>query len=477
MSVNCVLIRYGEVAVKSHRKRPFFEKLFINSIQEACSRFEVPFTKIKNLGKMFAIFTSNPRAVCEVLSLVPGVESYSPCTYISFLSSADLIENVTSLCSTTVSSKKFRVTVKRSGSHSFSSMSLAKKIGSSLYPYSAGVDLNNPDITVYVDVRDSSAFVFFEYVRGVGGLPSKSVGRSLMLFSGGIDSPVASYEMLKRGCALDFVFVNFVGDTVFSQVAKVYNFLISRYAYNYTPRLFHVRGDEIRSFLENNVPSRLRQLALKQILYAISTTLAKDNSMYSFVTGESLSQKSSQTLPSLSFIQPSTSLLVLRPLLTSDKNDIVDIARSIGTFHFSESVKEQCSMTDGPVTAVPIVDDQEKIPDLSLIVSSCLDQTRILSGPVDIVDHSLDSIDMSSAKVVDVRPEGVRVNKPLSADISCSYSSALSSLKELFSKENSYVIVCSQGVLSFELAHRLSKKNISAVGLSVSQYLKHKNTK
>ncbi|MFW5866076.1 MAG: THUMP domain-containing protein, partial [Nanoarchaeota archaeon] len=296
MVESCILVRYGEVAVKSARKRPYFERLFVNSIREALLANDISFDRIENLGKMYAVFTDDVDESARILSFVPGIDSYSIATRFFFSTYDELLDSACRIASSHVSSSTFRVTAKRCGKHSFSSMKLASDLGSCLYPFSKGVNLSDPDMTVFVEVRNSFCYVFYEYRSALGGLPAASTGSSLMLFSGGLDSPVAAFEMLKRGCALDFVFVNMVGDSMFSSVSKVYDFLISRHSYNYSPRFFHIDGRSLMSFLKNNVPERLRQIAFKMVLYKCCSYLAEQNGYSSFITGEALSQKSSQTL-------------------------------------------------------------------------------------------------------------------------------------------------------------------------------------
>ncbi|MGM5480912.1 MAG: THUMP domain-containing protein [Nanobdellota archaeon] len=471
---NCILIRYGEVAVKSRRKRPFFERLYLSAIRDALDRFEVHFDRIENLGKMYAIFTEEVDAACNALDHVPGIESYSASKRFSFSCKQEIIDVVTDIASNAVSGKTFRVTAKRLGKQSFSSMELARDVGASLGPSSAGVDLNNPQTTVYVEARDNQCYVFYEYTLGLGGLPPKSVGRSLVLFSGGLDSPVAAFEMLKRGCALDYLFINMVGDSMLPSVSKVYDYLVSKYSYNHTPRFFHIDGRKLATYLKENTPERLRQIAFKRALYMISDRIARKNDLSSFVTGESLSQKSSQTLPSLSFIHTSTSMLVLRPLITRDKTDIIKIARFIGTFGASEKVKEQCNLSEGPVTAVPIDEDINEIPDLTSIVDECVSSTEIHEGILDLDTASSVScadIDADDVVVVDIRTPSVQKKHPIDAAIRTPFPKILDHL-DTFSKDKHYLVVCSQGVLSHELAHTLIGRNIKASALSVKEYRK-----
>ncbi|MFW6378418.1 MAG: hypothetical protein ACOCZV_00165, partial [Nanoarchaeota archaeon] len=186
-----------------------------------------------------------------------------------------------------------------------------------------------------------------------------------------------------------------------------------------------------------------------------------------------LSQKSSQTLASLSLIDRVSSVLTLRPLISFDKNDIISRARDIGTFSISESVKEQCNLSDGPVTAIPSEDDLDLIPDLDPIVDDMLASITTYSGVLDLdtVTLSLGDIDIDTAFVVDIRSLSMRLKHPIDADISMAYPDILDHL-DMFSKDSGYIIVCSQGVLSHELAHLLKGRHVKAVGVSTKEFLK-----
>jgi thiamine biosynthesis protein ThiI len=339
---DCLLLQYGEVGLKSSRTRPYFERLYIKSIKECLKRSGFENFEIKNFGGRFVVYLNNPLEAANSLSKVPGIQGIFPAANLRSEDKKKIILWIKKLVEEQdlLKNKTFGVKVKRSGKQSFKSMNLAKEVADEIYDFSKGVDLTNPDVWIKLEARKDECFFYTHSIKGIGGLPAGISEKVLCLFSGGIDSPVAAFEMLKRGCKVDFLFVNIRTKKLFYQVAKIYNFLVNNYCFNYKPKFYHVDAKKIISLLKEEVPDSLRQIAYKIVLYKIGELVANKEKHLALVSGESLSQKSSQTLPSLMLIEKQASISMLRPLLTFDKIEISKIARDIGTMSSSEKVKE-----------------------------------------------------------------------------------------------------------------------------------------
>jgi thiamine biosynthesis protein ThiI len=224
-------------------------------------------------------------------------------------------------------------------------MSFAKKLGELLMPFSKGVDLRNPEVNLQVEIRRDVAYFFTDSITGLDGMPPASSGKVLCLFSGGIDSPVAAFQMLKRGVAVDYLFVDLSGNkTSLVNIAKLFNHLSTQFSFNYKPVFYFVDGRSIVEHITKSTPSSFRQLALKIAFYKLGELFISHKKYNALVTGESIAQKSSQTIPSLSFIQSQSSALVLRPLISMDKLEITRIAESIGTIGASQYLKKYCDL-------------------------------------------------------------------------------------------------------------------------------------
>ncbi|NQU98138.1 hypothetical protein HQ533_01615 [Candidatus Woesearchaeota archaeon] len=474
---DCILLRYGEIGLKSKRTRPFFERKYIIAIKDALNRNYIDYEDIKNLGGRFILYCKKTEEAINVLKKVPGIQSLSPAKKIVFSSKKDLIKKVEKEAKSLVKNKVFGVRVKRIGTHDFDSISLAKEIGDSIYDGSKGVNLTSPEVSVNLEIRNKECFFYTSATRGIGGLPPGSSENILCLFSGGIDSPVAAFEMLKRGCKVDFLFVDLVGEKVVSDVSRIYNFLITNFAFGYTPKLYIVDGKKLVKLIKKDTPNTLRQIAFKMVLYKIGELIAKKYRHLALIGGEALSQKSSQTLKSLLFIESQVSISMLRPLISLDKLEITKKARVIGTLSSSEKIKEFCNLSDGPVTTSPRSEDLKKIPSFDADIKEAVKNMAIVRGSAETKKYS--KIKLSKGinfLTVDLRPKTIQQKKPLNTDLKIPYEEIFYNL-DLLKKDKHYLLICEFGVLSDGTATELRKDGIKATGISVRDFKKHLLTK
>ncbi|MFH1588953.1 MAG: THUMP domain-containing protein [archaeon] len=466
---DCILLRYGEIGLKSKKTRAHFEIAYIKSIKDALRRNYFSDLKIDNLGGRFVVYCE-PEAV-SILERVAGIQSLSPAKQFMFKSKTDLLKQVEKIGSSLVKGKTFAVKIKRIGKHEFNSLDLAKEAGSVLYDYSKGVDLTTPEVKIFLEIRDKECFFYTSIIDGVGGMPLNKNDKVLCLFSGGIDSPVAAFQMIKRGCNVDFLFVNLVGEEVLSDVSKIYNFLITKYAFGYSPKIFVIDAKPLVTKLKSKVPDSLRQIALKIVLYKIGEQIADKNGHLFLSGGESLSQKSSQTLKSLLFIGKQVFIPMLRPLLTLDKIEIIKIAQKLGTMSMSEKIKEFCNLSEGPVTTTPREEDIEKIPSFEKEIKDAVSKVSVTRGVL-LVDE-LKPVKLSKNVIsVDIRELVVQKKNPLKTKLSVPYTEIFSRVNE-FKKDSSYLFVCEFGVRSESVASELRNKGVKAAGISISNYLKY----
>ncbi|MEM4486110.1 MAG: THUMP domain-containing protein, partial [Zestosphaera sp.] len=181
----------GELPIKSWRSRPKFYKVLLRNIGELLRRKGALTYSSKLINAK--IFLESDVSVLEELSRVFGVMKVAEVEVIDFNSLEDLVRRAGELSVELVLNRKFAVRVKRSGTHDFTSLDVARELGAYLRPRSAGVDLEEPEVEVILEVRDSRAYLYRRLVEGVGGFPIGTEGRSLAMFSGGMDSPVAAW--------------------------------------------------------------------------------------------------------------------------------------------------------------------------------------------------------------------------------------------------------------------------------------------
>ncbi|USN45709.1 MAG: hypothetical protein H6502_01090 [Candidatus Woesearchaeota archaeon] len=463
--INAVLLRYDELGIKSRGARMIFERKYVFALRDALRRKGVK-GRIKNFGGRFIIYSSSPDEVLQACKFVPAVASLSPAFSFSFASLDELLMQATRFGLPLVANKKFRVRVKsRTGKHEFSSDDVAKELGAKLYKASAGVDLHTPEVTIFVEVRQSECFVYASQERGLGGLPPGSGEKLLLLYSGGIDSPVAAIELLKRGFLIDFLFVQTAGDAQREEVARGYNYLVDTFCFNYKPKLFIVDASVVAEEITSAVPSRFRQIAFKRFLYELSAILITQHAYVALATGEVLSQKSSQTGASLAFIQKKFPVPVFRPLLTQNKQDIIALARWAGTFTYSEHVQEHCSLSEGPVATSPKEKDEEHIPSFRARAKKLILESLTFAG---LYEETLSFTSLADLAIIDLRTDAKVLKFGASFEVR-SFPEILDELDD-FDKKKSYLIICKGGYKSFTVERALQKRGISAKAVSEVEF-------
>jgi thiamine biosynthesis protein ThiI len=256
-----------------------------------------------------------------------------------------------------VRAKRYAVRARRQGEHGFTSRQIECELGAALNPaavLSGGrVDLRRPEVLIEVEVLGKVARLFCERIAGAGGLPAAVQGRALALMSGGFDSAVASWRVMKRGVAVDWLFCNLGGPAYERLVLGICKVIGEVWCHGHRPMLHVVDFGEQLTELQSRVKSGYWQLVLKRMMYRAAGAVAEQIGAHGIVTGESLGQVSSQTIANLRALDHEPlGLPVLRPLIGSDKLEIIDEARRIGTAQLSERVKEYCALGAAqPVTA------------------------------------------------------------------------------------------------------------------------------
>ncbi len=276
----------------------------------------------------------------------------------------------------------FAVRPKVVGDHPYSSRDLAVKAGSMILDANSGrgvhVDLSQPDTTIYIEVRDRDAFVYTQIFKGVLGLPYGSQGKLVSLFSGGIDSPVATWLMMKRGAEVLPLLMDqrpHVGDSYIERAERacraIGEYVPSKdFGLNVAPM-----GGIMGRIMEASVP-KLRCVLCKRSMYRIANLFAMEKDARGIVTGESLGQVASQTLDNLNVLDGAADLPVLRPNIGLDKVEIEDIARDIGTYDLTAIRVEGCTVVpDKPSTRARLEQVLELEEELGL-VSLCSEAAK-----------------------------------------------------------------------------------------------------
>lgn len=466
LSSTLFLVRLsGEITTKAKATRQQFARRLVQNLSEALRSYGEPFQVRRTWSR---IYVEAPAEVGRaVLPRIFGIQSFSEVKPFPWEGVETLLEKGTELYKDRVKGRTFAVRARRLGDRrfiGFSTMDVEKNLGAALYPFAKSVDLGNPEVKVQVEVTEETMYFFTSEVSGPAGLPMGTEGRALALMSGGFDSAVASWELLKRGVQLDYLFCNLGGEEHRLGVLRVLKMLVDGWSAGSRPRLHSVDLRPAVAEIQAKCHSRYWQILLKRLMYRAAEIVAEDIQADAIITGEAVGQVSSQTLPNLRVISEVVSRPMFRPLIGRNKNEILKIARAIGTFDLSKVVPEYCGLAaKKPATRAKVepVRREESELDLSAfelqVSSRKVESLRDLS--IEVQENALAQNEEipESAVWVDLRdtrsyglwhPEGA---------IHLEYFEALKAWKH-FAKDNTYVLYCEVGLKSGHLADAMRQE-------------------
>ena len=342
-----LLLKDGEIVLKGLNRRQFEDvlKKNIKIALRSLGRFEITSAQSTVCVRPLDDDIDLDEA-CERVSRVFGLVSFSRAA----LCEEKTMESVVATAPVYLekqlrAAKTFKVEAKRSDKKfPLKSPEICRELGGVLlgrFPH-LKVDVHDPDVTVYVEIRDLGAYIHADAMRGAGGIPVGTGGKAVILISGGIDSPVAAYMMAKRG--LKLTAVHFASPPYTSRRAeeKVVRLLqkVSRYAGPMT--MYTVPFTKLQEKLRDDCPEELFTIIMRRLMMEISQRIARDNDCAALVTGESLGQVASQTIGALNCTDEAADMVVFRPLIGMDKQEIIDISYKIDTYETSIEPYEDC---------------------------------------------------------------------------------------------------------------------------------------
>jgi len=405
----------------------------------------------------------------EPLSRVFGIRAVRFVTAMPWRSLEDIVAAGERLYGDTVAGRTFAVRPRRVGSRNqigVSSEALARELGSRLVQAGGAVDLDHPAVRLRVEVRPRDVLFFHDNVEGPGGLPIGIEGRALALISGGFDSAVAAWEMLRRGVHCDFVLFNLAGAAQEEPVRRVLHRLDNAWMAGADARLYVVDFRPIVAEMRQRVPAPYWQVLLKRLMMRSADEVAEMTGARALITGEALGQVSSQTLANLSAVTARAATPVLRPLLGRDKHEIVALAHHIGTAEISATVEEFCALNvRRPLTHVRAgeLDQQEQRIDPALISTLARRAREVPSSAFgDAVEGSpeLERVPEHVA-VVDVRSEAEHREWHWPDAIHMGFDKAMAYADRL-PRDRAYLFYCEVGLKSAYLAQIMREAGFEA---------------
>lgn len=336
-----ILIKYGELSTKKDNINYFLTRLRDNIL------FVLKDLNVKvdyDKGRMFIHTKEDFETVISRVTKVFGIHEINICYIIESIDFKEIADQTVNLLKE-FSLKTFKVESKRSNKRiPLTSIELSKNMGAQILKNipNLKVDVNNPEVLVNIEYRNSNTLVYFEQIKGLGGYPVGTLGKGLLMLSGGIDSPVAGYLTSKRGVKLEAIYFESPPHTSYEAKDKVISLARKLAIYNNDINLHIINFTEIQESIYKNIPHEYLITIMRRMMYRISAIIAYNRNCKVLVNGESIGQVASQTLTSMSAINSVVNIPVIRPLACFDKLDIIAIAKSIETYETSILPFEDC---------------------------------------------------------------------------------------------------------------------------------------
>ena len=344
------LIKYGEIGVKG-KNRYVFEDALVKRIKEVLRPVEGHFQVTKDQGRIYveAEGAFDCEEAVEALRRVFGIVSICPVVIVEDHGLEALAQDVLHYVGEMYAGqeKTFKVHTRRANKKfPVESMEVNAEIGGRILEAYPGltVDVHHPDIMLYIELR-SQIYIYSEVIPGPGGMPLGTNGRSMLLLSGGIDSPVAGYMVAKRGVCIDAVYFHAPPYTSERAKQKVVDLAMRMAMYTGPIRLHVINFTDIQMYIYDQCPHDELTIIMRRYMMRIAEQIAKDTGCLALITGESIGQVASQTVASLAATNDVCTLPVFRPLIAFDKEDIVTVAKQIGTYETSILPYEDCCTT------------------------------------------------------------------------------------------------------------------------------------
>jgi thiamine biosynthesis protein ThiI len=460
------MVRFsGELSTKAKRTRSRFQKRLARNLRDAFASEGVEATVREDWSRFFV--DAPDLSFVGPLERTFGVSSYS---LLAGTCDADLDAIVglgKELFSERVRGRTYAVRARRSGTHGFSSSDIHVSLGAALNEHAA-VDLDAPDVTVHVEVRDGQAFFYDDSVSGQDGLPLGVQGKALALISGGFDSAASAFMALRRGITLDYMFCNLGGSAYERMVVEVTKVLSDHWSYGTRPRLHVLEFGPVVEAMRARAKPAYLQVVLKRMMYRAGARIAEEIGAEAIITGESVGQVSSQTLTNLAAIEDASSLPVLRPLLGFHKEEIIERCRAIGTHDLSARIREYCEVTPArPVTASSREDataQEMAVGHEELEAAIAGRKVLDLRGlrPEELVGAALYVTEIpEGATVIDTRPVSAFEAWHLPGSTRRDLSEVEATFPE-FDKTATYVLLCAEGLRTAYVAEVMQRAGYEA---------------
>lgn len=478
-----VIKLFPEIMIKSPPVRKRMSRQLTKNLRIILKRFDPSAQVRQDWDKLVVSIdsdsNSHANAVADLLGCVPGIANFARVSVYPLGDLQSIYEHTVAAWGEALADKTFCVRVKRNGNHPFSSVEVERYVGGELneHTQARGVDLRTPDVVVKLEIREESLYVVERSYAGLGGFPIGCQESVMSLISGGFDSTVASYLSIKRGVLTHYLFFNLGGPAHELGVKEIAYFLWSRFGSSHRVKFISVPFDGVVNEILTKADPSCMGVILKRLMLQAASKIAVRAKASALVTGEAVSQVSSQTLTNLSIIDRVTDTLVLRPLALMDKGAIIDQCRAIGAEEFSANIPEYCGVISVRPSAhlrLHKVEAEEALMDMTTLDDALARATvQTIDSVVADVERgcepvtTVETID-SAQTVIDIRHPQERELHPLKLDehavLEIPFYSLTSQFEQL-RKDHDYLLYCGKGVMSQLHAAHLRDQGYNNVGV------------
>ena len=470
---------FPEITIKSKSVRQRMIKVLQGNVRNVLRRVEATARVRMDWDKLVVSCDDDSKrdAVVEVLSCTPGIQAFLEVQEFRYTDLHDIYLHTAAAYGDQLAGKTFCVRVKRHGQHPFTSIEVERYVGGGLNQnhVTGGVRLKKPDLQINLEIEDDKLYLITQIHPGLGGYPLSTQEDVLSLISGGFDSGVSSYQFIKRGCRVHYCFFNLGGAAHEVGVKQVAYYLWNKFGASHKVKFLAVPFEPIVAEILEKVDNSLMGVILKRMMMRVASRLAEDLGIEALVTGESLGQVSSQTLTNLSVIDRVTETLILRPLITTDKQDIIDESRAIGTLEFAETMPEYCGVISNKPTVKARLDKvlaEEAKFDFA-ILDRVVSETRWMDirAIAEETQERVQEVETVQALaadevIVDIRSPDEHEERPFSVEGHAVLHLPFYKLATQFGdldQSKSYLLYCEKGVMSKLQALYLKEKGFNNV--------------
>ncbi|PLR43968.1 tRNA uracil 4-sulfurtransferase ThiI [Chimaeribacter arupi] len=339
---------FPEITIKSQSVRLRFIKILASNIRNVLKDLDETLAVVRHWDniEVRSKDESKRELLCDALTRIPGIHHVLEVEEREYTDLHNIFEQTLEAYRAELERKTFCVRVKRRGKHEFTSGDVERYVGGGLNQHidSARVNLTQPDVTVKLEVNDDKLVLIKARHTGLAGYPIGTQEDVMSLISGGFDSGVSSYMLMRRGCRVHYCFFNLGGAAHEIGVKQVAHYLWSRFGSSHRVRFVAIDFEPVVGEILEKVDDGQMGVVLKRMMVRAASQVAERYGVQALVTGEALGQVSSQTLTNLRLIDNATDTLILRPLIAHDKEHIIKIAREIGTEDFAKTMPEYCGV-------------------------------------------------------------------------------------------------------------------------------------